>query len=75
MGYRNEDGTWHDNCLEKIKPGEPIFVLRGQDILAPGFIRGWAVHARSHGLCAEKVCEALDCADAMDNWPSRKYPD
>lgn len=75
MGYRNEDGTWHDSCLDKVHANEPIFVLRGQDRLAPDLIREWARLAEHHSLPQEKLNEALACADAMETWPNRKFPD
>lgn len=75
MGKRNDDGTWHDNCLEKLHPGEPFFVLRAQDQLAPRTIRAWARDARQHGLPNEKYKEALQTANEMELWPNRKMPD
>jgi hypothetical protein len=61
--------------LDNLKPGEPFFVLRAQDKLSPGLIREWAVAAAQFGASAEKVREALATADAMEQWPVRKYPD
>ena len=75
MGRRLEDGTWKDSCLDKVKPGEPIFVLRGQDINSPQLIREWAKLAKEAGCSNEKVQEAFNCADEMEKWPNRKYPD
>ncbi len=62
-------------CLAKLKPGEPFFVLRGQDALAPIFVRGWAEMARQNGLSAEKFAEAMKRADAMAAYTPRKLPD
>ena len=75
MGYRKEDGSWQDRCLEKVKPTEPIFVLRAQDKLAPALVRMWAQLADLHECPSEKVIEAMANADAMENWPIRKFPD
>ncbi len=75
MGYRNLDGTWHDRCLEKVKPNEPIFVLRAQDKYAPALLRLWADLADSTGCPAHKVQEVRNTADEMETWPTRKYPD
>lgn len=66
MGKRREDGTWEDSCLAKVKPNEPIFVLRAQDKLASTLVRRWAVQAREQGCPEEKVQEAYDCANAME---------
>lgn len=75
MGKRNADGTWEDSCLAKVKPEEPIFVLRAQDKLAHHLVRDWAERAKLNGCPQEKVEEALDCANQMEKWPNRKYPD
>lgn len=75
MGYRNEDGSWHDSCLDKLHPGEPFFVLRAQDRLAPSLVELWVELATRHGLSEAKQNEALDTAVQMRDWPSRKFPD
>lgn len=75
MGKRLADGTWQDSCLSNVKPGEPIFVLRAQDKLAPELIRDWAIKAHINGASDDKVNEALATANAMEDWPVRKYPD
>jgi hypothetical protein len=77
------DGEWtlgpiaafDDACLMKVKPGEPIFVLRAQDLLSPVFVRGWALAAQAVGLPKERFDEAMACAAAMEAWPNRKMPD
>lgn len=74
MGFRREDGTFDDACLAKVKPGEPIFVLRAQDLTAPLMVREWA-RANFTNISPEKYDEAMECADAMEKWPNRKMPD
>ncbi len=74
MGRRLEDGTWKDSCLDKVKPGEPIFVLRAQDALAPKIVREWAIAALRADVDPYKINEALDCADEMEKWPERRIP-
>jgi hypothetical protein len=61
--------------LPKIDPQEPIFVLRGQDVLAAKAVRDWASRALMAGCPPEKVREALKCAEEMEAWPNRKVPD
>ena len=71
MGYK-----YSDSCLAKVTANEPIFVLRAQDKLAPEVIRFWVQLARQYGdPTTTKIDEALDCARAMEAWPTRKYPD
>lgn len=62
-------------CLTKVSPHEPIFVLRGQDELAPDIIDLWADELESRGGNADKVLHARKTADAMRAWPTQKLPD
>lgn len=41
MGTAFEERTNPNSCLAKASPNEPVFVLRGQDILAPDLIDLW----------------------------------
>ena len=75
MGYRKEDGTYHDTCLDKLKPGEPFFVLRAQDITAPRLVRLWAEMAGDQVCPRDKILEAQNTAADMEDWPARRYPD
>lgn len=54
--------------------GEPVFLLRAQDRLAPMVVRAWAAAAIDAGLPG-MADEALRIADAMEQWPDRKVPD
>ncbi len=65
-----------DSCLAKAADNEPIFTLRAQDRFAPALVRAWAHQAAMFlGNDSPKVKEAIACADAMERWPTRKYPD
>lgn len=64
-----------DATLLKVGDDEPIFVLRAQDKVAPYIIRMWALHACQAGCPVAKCFEALEQADAMEKWPTRKVPD
>ena len=75
MGFKREDGTFQDTCLDKVKPGEPIFVLRAQDKLAPALVRLWAERAAVNGCDPAKVLEAGDISREMEKWEPRKFPD
>jgi len=47
-------GPGLDGCLAKVEEGEPIFVLRSTDSLAPTLVRNWCDrYARKHGLTIE----------------------
>lgn len=87
MGKRLEDGTWQDSCLDKVQPGEPIFVLRSTDYFAPLLVAEWATQATKCAGTGEesmdqetraKAAEAFEMAAAMLRWQNDhgcKIPD
>lgn len=54
---------------------EPLFLLRGQDIVAPEAVRAWAKSARRVGADPEIIRSAESQATAMEAWRERKIPD
>lgn len=64
-----------EGCLGKAADNEPVFILRGQDKLAPALVVAWARLAAEHGCGMGKVKEALDLAHSMASWSTRKFPD
>lgn len=76
-----EQGT---GVLGKANANEPVFILRGQDLIAPSVIRLWAdmldLAAKGYSggtkrRMTAKAHGARDLADRMEQWPSRKVPD
>lgn len=61
--------------LATLTPEEPIFVLRAGDVCAPAAVRAWAAlaHAAKTPIAALEM--ALQQADRMERWPTRKRPD
>lgn len=51
-GFRqgNDERALDDKCLVNVREGESIFILRGQDRLAPLLVRTWAVLAFMCGI-------------------------
>jgi len=47
---------------------EPLFTLRGQDLVAPEIVREWAFRSLKLGSPIEKVDGARRIANAMENW-------
>lgn len=70
-----ENLSFKSDCLNQLKPGEPFFTLRGQDLLAATTVRHWAAEVSVHCGVTEKSREADALADAMDKWHPRKLPD
>ncbi len=73
MGTKNNPGPF--DCLAKLHPDEPYFVLRGQDVLAPAIVRRWADRAREADVDPAKIAEADRIAYDMERWQARKVPD
>ena len=77
MGTKANPGQF--DCYAAAADDEPLFVLRANDPLAPSLLRIWVElrdmnfpwttvlpRARKHE--ADKLREALQCADAMAAW-------
>ena len=65
-------------CLGKADDDEPLFVLRGNDALAPEAVRHWADMAADAGTPPDKVSGARVVADQMQAWAETrgsKIPD
>lgn len=54
---------------------EPIFILRGRDVLAPAAVFAWAHSAERHGVGLKKLAGAWNAAGKMLTWPLRRMPD
>lgn len=59
----------------KIPGGEPVFLLRGQDICAPAAVRFWAGLFEADGGDPVVAQAARAQADLMESWPIRKLAD
>ncbi len=61
--------------IRTIPAGEPIFVVRGQDILAAETVSFWAQSAFKSGVSERKASEAFFIAHRMREFPAKKLPD
>jgi hypothetical protein len=73
MGTRRNRSNY--DCMNKLGPDEPYFILRAQDRLAPELVEAWAVEAQLNDCRGDKIAEARRIAAAMRRWPKRKMPD
>jgi len=55
-----------------LPPAESVFLLRGQDIGAPAAVRFWAQAAKKQGAEERTIKAALQVADDMETWSTRK---
>ncbi len=61
-----------------IPEDEPVFLLRGQDVVAPAIVEKWAMVAADLGASKEIVTAALQQASRMRAWQMQhghKVPD
>lgn len=62
----------------KIPEDEPVFMLRGQDIVAPQVVEIWAMAAHNAGASDNIVQHAYAHAERMRDWQAEhgaKVPD
>jgi len=62
------------SCLNKAADDEPIFVLRAHDPIAGPTVRAWIALAEKHGLHKDKIIEAHNIADDMEDWHIENVP-
>ena len=63
-----------DSCLNKAADDEPVFVLRAKDPNGAQTVRHWAnIAGENHE--PEKITEARELADKMDEWRKQNAPD
>lgn len=62
------------STLQRAHPDEPVFVLRGADVLAAKTVEYWAYLAQLNGSDSMTVAGALKIARAMRNWKRKMVP-
>jgi len=58
-----------------IPADEPVFLVRGQDVLGAETLRFWARRNTEIGGDSILTQKALDHAEAMEKWPKKKKAD
>lgn len=62
------------STLKRAHPDEPVFVLRGADVLAAKTVEYWAYLAHLNGSDAATIAGALKIARAMRDWTRKMIP-
>lgn len=78
MATKAEEIADPNSTWNKVKDDEPVFILRAQDLLAPGTVCEWVANSRKRGVSSGKLREARNCVTAMMAWANRngvKLPD
>jgi hypothetical protein len=73
MRHIREDYNRIQDPADLIPEDEPVFLFRGQDMLAPAVLRYYAFLCDHQGL-TEIASLARQQAKNMEQWPTRKYP-
>ena len=63
------------DALSKIPPNEPVFLIRGQDIIGSAVVRFWATLNRLMGGSSILSVQAEEMASKMDDWEVKKKAD
>lgn len=58
-----------------IPEDEPVFLIRGQDIVGGAAVRAWADMAERVGASPDAVSSAREHATKMEAWPKKKVAD
>ena len=76
FGQGQQFTTITTNGTTRVIPkDEPVFLIRGQDVVGGAAVRGWATLAKIAGASHEIVDMALEHAEKMEAWPKKKVPD
>lgn len=70
MGTKRHPAKY--DCYANADPNEPMFILLGRDLSAPGLVEDWALRREVSGEDPAIVQEAYDCAAAMKVWATEK---
>lgn len=65
----------HNGTLRVIPVDEPVFLIRGQDVVGAAAVRAWADLAERAGSAPDIVAVARGHANKMDAWPKKKVAD
>lgn len=73
--YRNIQEIVTNGTVRRIPADEPVFLIRGQDVVSGDAVRAWADLAEANGADQEIITVARQQAEKMDAWPKKKIPD
>jgi hypothetical protein len=75
MKHSRKDYNGVQDATNHIPEDEPVFLLRGQDILAAATVRFWANQLARLNGDPKLVLKANEHADLMNKWIPSKLPD
>lgn len=60
---------------QKIPINEPVFLIRGQDLVGAEVVRFWAQRTKEKGGDSRLIRKVLRHAKKMEDWPRKKVAD
>ena len=66
------DDLDHRLKISSVPVGEPTFFIRGHDVAGPGAVRAYAALSAASGAPPAAIEQALQQADRMEAWPSKR---
>ena len=75
MKHARDDYNRFQDPENKIPADEPVFLIRGQDKVGAATVRAWAELNKVSGGDPKLSDLALEQADRMDDWPTKKSAD
>lgn len=73
MRHAREDYSPIQDPRGQIPEDEPVFLIRGQDMVAPSVLRFYADQVES--MNPRMATRVREWADEMHRWPKKKQPD
>ena len=74
MKHARTDYSRIQDPENKIPEDEPVFLLRGQDLVAPQIVEMWALAARKVGAADNIYAAAMSQAGEMRKWQQDHTP-
>lgn len=78
MKHARPDYNRIQDPADIIPEDQPVFLLRGQDALAPSLVKDWAIRLLAAGGDIKMAVMALEQSEAMREWQrtqAKKMPD
>ena len=75
MKHARSDYNRIQDPENKIPEDEPVFLIRGQDMVSAETVRHWAHLNDRAGGDPKLSAQAREQADEMDKWPTKKVSD
>lgn len=73
--YGDRTAIVTNGTIRCIPADEPVFLIRGQDVVGAAAVRAWADLAEANGAKPDIIAVAREHALKMEAWAAKKTPD